>query len=219
MIERSANSGAANKNMNTEIPTLSTSLLHRVQTMQPEAWSRMVDVFSPIVYRWGRQAGLSGADAADVVQDVFVAVSQNISRFTRQKEKASFRSWLATIARNRISDIYRRNSRSPQAQGGTTALGMLHNAPTVPEKSQPVSNADLQESVSLFRLNEQLPPQILKIVKSNFDSKTWQAFWDTAVNGDLAVDVAERLGMSVASVYQAKSRILRRLRDRMEELP
>ena len=207
------------KNMNNEIPTLSSSLLQRVQTMQPEAWSRMVDVFGPIVYRWGRQAGLSGADAADVVQDVFIAVSQNISRFTRQKDKASFRSWLATIARNRIRDVYRQKSRTPQASGGTTALGKLQNAASLPQKPAAQSDADLEESVSELRLNQQLPAQVLRIVKSNSDAKTWQAFWDSAVNGNRAVDVAERLGMSVASVYQAKSRILRRIRSRMEELP
>jgi RNA polymerase sigma-70 factor (ECF subfamily) len=60
---------------------------------------------------------------------------------------------------------------------------------------------------------------MLEIVKSECDTKTWQAFWLTTVKHDSAADVAERLEMPVASVYQAKSRILARLRKRMEELP
>jgi RNA polymerase sigma-70 factor (ECF subfamily) len=105
-----------------ELPSLSSSLLDRARQMQPEAWARVVTVFSPIVYRWCRQSGLTAHDASDVVQEVFSSVARGIGRFEREKEKGSFRSWLATITRNRVCDHHRRSSRQPRAAGGTEAL-------------------------------------------------------------------------------------------------
>ena len=118
-----------------ELPSLSTSMLNQVQKMQPEAWSRLVSVFSPIVYRWCRQSGLTPSDSSDVVQDVFVAVARNICRFERQKEVASFRSWIATITRNRIRDKYRSNGKFVVGVGGTDAMQMIQKAPDPHELS------------------------------------------------------------------------------------
>ncbi len=216
-----------------ELPSLSSSLLMRVQQMQPDAWARLVEVFSPIVYRWSRQAGLSGADSADVVQDVFIAVARNVPKFERQKEKASFRSWLATITRNRVRDCFRRRLRHPEGFGGTEALQRFQEHPdphagttssaAASGKSLPQTidalEEQLEHSISLDDLNGRLPKQILEVVKNDSDPKTWRAFWLTTVKGDAAKDVADRLEMNLASVYQAKSRILRRLRARMDELP
>ena len=196
-----------------ELPSLSSSLLNRVQAMQPEAWARLVDVFNPIVYRWARQAGLSAADATDVVQEVFIAVARNVSRFERQKEKASFRSWLATITRNRVRDCFRKKQKHPDGLGGTEGLDRLNQLPSEPQ------DRVLEQSISLASLDQRLPARVLELVKANCGQQTWEAFWETVVKGDAAADVAARLGMSIASVYQAKSRVLRRLRERMEELP
>ena len=198
-----------------QLPSLSTSLLDRIQQMQPNAWSRMVDVFNPIVYRWARQAGLSGSDAADVVQDVFIAIAKRIGSFERQRTQGSFRSWLATITRNRIRDSFRKQQRLPEAVGGTAALNRLNDleSPSIPTEDE------LDKSISVASLDAYLPEQVLQIVKADCDQRTWQAFWLTTVMGDTAKDVADRLEMNVASVYQAKSRILRRLRQRLDELP
>ena len=204
-----------------ELPSLSSSLLVRVQEMQPDAWARLVEVFSPMVYRWARQAGLSAADAADVVQDVFVAVARNIAGFERQKEKASFRSWLATITRNRVRDCFRNKQIHPDGLGGTEALRLLQGVPDrAGNGSGAIPNDDeLEKSISLASLDQRLPLRVLELVRSECDPRTWQAFWDTTIQGDSATDVAARLKMGVASVYQAKSRILRRLRKRIAELP
>ena len=196
-----------------ELPSLSSSLLLQAQAMEPEAWMRIVQVFSPIVYRWARQAGLNDADSADVVQDVFTSLARNISSFERQKEKASFRSWLATITRNRVRDYFRKKGKRADGFGGTAGLEKLNNIPHQPDDQQ------LEHSISLASLDKRLPDRVLEIVKSDCNPKTWQAFWDTTIKGDAAADVAARLEMNISSVYQARSRILRRLRKRIAELP
>lgn len=194
------------------LPSLSSSLLVRVQEMQPDAWARMVDAFSPIIYRWARQSGLAANDSADVVQEVFTSIARRIHSFERQKQKGSFRSWLATITRNQIRDVFRRKQKQPDGRGGSTAMLDMMNV------EMPGRDA-LEESICVADLESRLPQRILKIVQSECDEKTWQAFWLTTIEEQSASAVAENLGIGVASVYQAKSRILRRLRKRLDEIP
>ena len=58
----------------------------------------------------------------------------------------------------------------------------------------------------------------LDLVRAEFENRTWEAFWRTAVEGHAPAHVAEDLGMSVPAVYKAKSRVLRRLRQELDEL-
>ena len=197
----------------SELPTISSTLLQRVQQMQPDAWSRLVEVFGPIVYRWCRQSGLPGHDATDVVQEVFASVSRGVGNFHRSQADQSFRNWLATITRNRVRDYYRRQAKRPKAQGGTQALMDWQNM------ADPIEADPIEASLSGDDLEGEISRRVLDLVRVEFEERTWLAFRKTAVEGRLPADVAEDLGMSVASVYQAKSRILRRLRQQLDDLP
>jgi len=187
------------------LPSLSSSLLVRVQEMQPDAWARMVDVFTPIVYRWARQAGLSGTDSADVVQEVFTSIACHIGSFER-------RSWLATITRNQVRDTFRRKQKQPDGQGGSTAMMKIMDVAFPDEDAW-------EDSINVAALESRLPQRVLQMVRGECDEKTWQAFWLTTIEDKPASIVAEQLGLNVASVYQAKSRTLRKLRKRMDEIP
>jgi RNA polymerase sigma-70 factor (ECF subfamily) len=183
--------------------SISSTLLARVQARRPEAWSRLVDLFGPVVYRWCRSSGVGPEDAADVVQEVFSAVAAHVTDFRRRNGTDSFTAWLAVIARNKIHDHFRRRQNRPQARGGTDAREQLEQ---LPEPIEPSELADAESS---------LPRRVLELVRSEFEARTWDAFWRTTVDGQSPADVAADLGMSVAAVYQAKSRVLRRLRQEL----
>ncbi len=55
-------------------------------------------------------------------------------------------------------------------------------------------------------------------MKSEFKEATWRAFWQTAVENQPAKQVAEALGVSVGAIYIAKSRVLARLRQKIQEV-
>jgi RNA polymerase sigma-70 factor (ECF subfamily) len=191
-----------------EHPTLSNPFLDGIKRLDPGQWSRLVDSFGPIVYRWSRLSGVPESDAPDVVQDVFASVARGIADFERKKETGSFRSWLATITRNRVRDYFRKTAASQRAEGGTEALERLQQ------------KADsLDDSIDGDSIDSPLVRHALKSVEAEFETKTWQAFWRTTVENQSASLVAEATGMSIASVYQSKSRVLRRLRKVMGELP
>ena len=60
--------------------------------------------------------------------------------------------------------------------------------------------------------------RVLESIRAEFEPRTWQAFWRIVVDGQSPAEVAATLGMSLPAVYQAKSRVLRRLRRELGSL-
>ena len=65
---------------------------------------------------------------------------------------------------------------------------------------------------------QQLTSRALSQVQSEFEPRTWQAFWRTVVDGIATSEVARQLDMSEATVRQSRSRILRRLRLQLGDI-
>jgi RNA polymerase sigma-70 factor (ECF subfamily) len=55
-------------------------------------------------------------------------------------------------------------------------------------------------------------------MQSEFQPTTWKACWETVAHGRPAAKVAAELRISIDSVYTAKSRVLRRLRQELAGL-
>ena len=182
----------------------STSWLSRVRQRDPQAWRRLTELYGPLVYHWGRRHGLSAEDASNLTQEVFSAVAGAIERFLHSPEQGTFRGWLWTIARNKLRDHFRREADREAADGGTEACQRLAMIPEIwSDESHEVS--DRVELQLLFR-------RALDTVRSEFEDRTWQAFWLSIVELRSTDDIAAELGLSTNSVRQAKSRVLRRLR-------
>jgi RNA polymerase sigma-70 factor (ECF subfamily) len=192
--------------------SVSSTLLDQLRSRRPEAWERFVRLYSPLVYQWSRRSGLAAEDAADVLQDVLAAVMLALPDFRRDRPDDSFTAWLATITRNKVRDWHRRRHGMPEARGGSTAQRAMAEIPEPPEPSEATIRPDAESAAWLSR-------GVLAMIRSEFEGGTWDAFWRTVVEGQAPAHVAEDLKMSVAAVYMAKSRVLRRLRQVMDELP
>jgi RNA polymerase sigma-70 factor (ECF subfamily) len=183
----------------------SSSLLQRACGREPEAWRCLVKLYAPLVFLWGRRSNLNAHDAADLVQDTFLAVSTHLQQFRCDRPDDSFRGWLWTITRNKIRDFYRRQCDSVQAEGGTAAQEQLAQVPDVPD--------EIEARTTALGLVERLA---LDLIRAEFEERTWQAFWQATVDGRSAVDVAADLGMTKHAVRQAKYRVLHRLRQQID---
>ena len=180
----------------------SRGLIEAARARDPAAWERMVALYAPLVLHWCRQWGLQEEDAADVFQDVFHAVAAHIAGFRKNSARDTFRGWLRTITQNKVNDAFRRRRREPPGVGGSEAQAQLTQLP----EPTPLDGDDSDVAVSaLLRRG-------LDLIRGEFEPKTWQAFWLTAVEGRAANDVAAELGMSGGAVRVAKSRVLHRLR-------
>jgi RNA polymerase sigma-70 factor (ECF subfamily) len=187
----------------------STGLLERVKNRDPEAWRRFARLYTPLVYRWARQCNLQSNDAADVVQEVFVAVARSIDRFRHDQPQSSFRGWLWTITRNQVRLHYRRGSDRPETLGGSDANYVFQTYPDLVERD--AEPADANEHACLVH-------RAVELIRGDFQPQTWQAFWRLAVEGRPVAEVAEELGMTAAAVRQAKYRVLCRLHEELSGL-
>jgi RNA polymerase sigma-70 factor (ECF subfamily) len=186
----------------------SRTLLERARAADQTAWQRLVFLYSPLVRYWCGRWGLSGADADDVSQDVFQAVSAGLDGFHRDRPTDSFRGWLRGITRHKVLDFGRSRARHPTASGGTTAHQHLEQI------ADPVSSEDddpLEQTTGLYQ-------RAMELVRSEFEPKTWQAFWRAAVDGHPVDMIAKDLGVTPAAVRKAKSRVLRRLKEEIGDL-
>lgn len=55
-------------------------------------------------------------------------------------------------------------------------------------------------------------------VRDEFQSATWDAFWLTAVEGESPETAAARTGRSIGAVYIARTRVMQRIRAKVDEL-
>jgi RNA polymerase sigma-70 factor (ECF subfamily) len=194
---------AANRDGASASTGTSRSLIEAARVRDPAAWERVIALYAPLVLHWCRQAGLGDDDAADVFQEVFHSVAAHIGTFRKDASGGTFRGWLRTITRNKVNDAFRRRRREPPGVGGSEALAQLTQLPEpLPIDDDASTDAGVP---ALLRRG-------LDLIRSEFESRTWQAFWLTAVEGRAPKDVGEELGMSPGAVRVAKSRVLHRLR-------
>ncbi len=185
----------------------SSSLLRRAAAQESEAWQRLTTLYAPLVHHWCRQAGLRESDYQDVTQDVFAALASSLASYQTDRPGVTFRGWLRGIARFKIVDHFRR--RGEPAAGGTDAQRRLQQ---VPEKTP-----DVELSEGPAEVNE-LYRRALELVRSQFEERTWTAFWRVAVENRTPAEVAAQMGLTPNAVRQAKARVLRRLKEEMGEL-
>jgi RNA polymerase sigma-70 factor (ECF subfamily) len=180
---------------NETLSATSTSLLLRAKAQDPQAWQRLVDLYLPFVYRWCRGRGLQEADAADVGQEVFRKVHRHIAGFRHDRPGDTFRGWLREITENTLRDFFKKRTTGPIVMAGLDSIGA------------PESADDAQaETAELVR-------RALQLIEREFEERTREAFFRLVLNDELPADVAQALGIKASAVYQAKSRVLRRLKE------
>src|SRR5271157_2421864 len=161
--------------------SISSTLLDQLRSNRPEAWQRLVRLYGPVTYRWCRRSNLNAEDAADVVQEVFAAITIHLPDFRRDRPEDSFGGWLAIITRNKIREHYRRQQGKAEARGGSTAQRQLAGIPRPPERSEASVKVDAQTAVCLSR-------RVLEMIQAEFEVRTWDAFWRVSVDGQSPAD-------------------------------
>ena len=187
----------------------SLSLIRRIGLNDQMAWHRLSHIYGPLVYRWCRRRGIKSDDASDIMQEVMQAVSASIDRYRSNEGRQSFRGWLYGIAAHKINDHFRQTMKREEIQPGTGF-----------EFAAADSDRDSFSETGISQSNDRklVIHRTLATIREEFADGHWQAFWRTAVDGQTAPFVAQELGMSAASVRQAKCRVSKRIREQLDEL-
>ena len=143
-------------------------------------------------------------EADDLTQEVLLVVVREITKFERQRE-GSFRAWLRQVTVNRVREYWRSKVKFPLVGLDDSAtenfLGQLENP-----GSELAAQWDREH-------DKQVIDRLLNAVKGDFDARTVAAFTRFAREGVPAAQVAAEMGISLNAVLQAKSHVLRRLRQ------
>lgn len=181
----------------------SLSLLLRAGTGDQVAWEQLDALYRPLIRGWLARNQVDPQEAGDLTQDVLFAVARGIDRFQHAGPAGSFRGWLRTITVNRAREFWRAGRLRTPAAGGDAFLKVVE------ELADPTSGV----SAAWDREHDELVlRQILERVTAEFEPQTMKAFRKVTFEGCSGSEAAAELGMTVAAVYAAKSRILSRLR-------
>ena len=194
--------------MHPSPPDTRASLILRLRdAADVAAWDEFTEIYSPIVFRLARRHRLQAADADDLVQEVLAAVARSVAGWLERDDRGTFRAWLFRIARNNTIDFLTRRKHRPWATGGDDTERDLEEIADLDDMS---SDFDIEYRREVFRWASD---HVREVVSET----TWLAFWLTSVEDHPIKEVAERIGVSVGSVYIARSRVMKRLQTLVKQ--
>jgi len=161
------------------------------------AWERFSTEYGPALFQFCTQRGLQPADAEDVVQTVFLGVHKRSVSFDQTVDRGRFRSWLSTIALRVIWKLRQRSLTAPLALMDPVEL-----------EGTVVAQQELLEEINACVLD-----LAIEQVRPEFHPEVWSAFAAIWSHGERPQAVAARLGKSTGWVYNAKFRVLQRLKE------
>lgn len=185
------------------------SLLLRAQIGEENAWKDLTELYRPLIIGWLNRQGVPARDLEDLSQEVLLSVVKHLPSFQHSGHRGSFRSWLRTIVCSRTADYWRAIDAGTQASGGSGATAALQQI--ADPESALNRQWDEEHDRYVFRC-------LLKLVEEEFEPLTIQAFRLLALDCVSGAVAAQELGLSVAAVYVAKSRVLARIRREAEGL-
>jgi len=193
----------------TQFPETRESLI--VQVKDPrnrEAWALFADIYQPVIYRIARARGLQHADALDLTQQVLLAVATSIGRYEKSDKSIRFRHWLRRVARNAIINSLTRRP-SDQATGNSSMEDLSDQRRD--RESEP-------DSLFALEYHRELYLRAAEIVRTDVNCDTWKAFELTVIEGFSNSDAAIKLDKSIGTIYAARSRVMKRLRDAVADI-
>jgi RNA polymerase sigma-70 factor (ECF subfamily) len=186
------------------------SLLERLRDEpDDDSWKRLLNLYTPLLERWLHQSGVDGADAADLLQEVFATLVRELPSFQHNARTGAFRCWLRTILINRVRVFWNARRTTPVPAGDRDILRELDR---LEDPASDLSRLwDREHDTFLAR-------RILEVIEKDFTSSTWHAFRRLVLEGAKPAEVAAQMGLTVNAVLLAKSRVLRRARQEIAGL-
>ncbi len=185
------------------------TLLGRLKAAPNDAavWSAFVDWYGRNIHAWCKAWGLQESDAQDVTQDVFLILSEQMHRFSYDPN-GSFRAWLKTLTRRAWHAYATKQRKAGRGTGDESSLEQLNNIKAREDLAQRLEQA----------FDQELLKEASTMVRLRVEQRTWAAFELLTVEGLSGSEVAAKLNMKVATVFVARSKVQRMLREELARL-
>ena len=178
--------------------THATLLARLADGVDPAAWREFHDRYADLLRGFARRYGLQPADCDDATQEILLALAKSVGKFQYDPAKGKFRSYLKTVALRTVFRILRQKkaARTLELSG---------------EEVDAAAGDSATEEYWEQEWRQYHVRRAMRRLESEFNEQHRMVFSHYAVKGLPASKTAAELGLSVDQVYQAKSRILRRL--------
>jgi RNA polymerase sigma-70 factor (ECF subfamily) len=199
----------------TDLLPTRRSLLARLKDWDDhDSWKQFFDTYWKLIYGAAIKSGLSDAEAQDVVQETVLSVAKKMNDFKFDPALGSFKGWLLTLTRWRITDQVRKRARHERNHGPAdddTARTSEVEAVADPQGQK-------LDAIWDAEWNKNLMDAAIERVKRKVGARQYQIFDLHVIKGWSVKDVAKTLGVSTDQVYQAKSRVSDSVRTEYELL-
>jgi RNA polymerase sigma factor (sigma-70 family) len=192
------------------IPTRQTLLSRLRDVDNHESWREFFETYWRLIYSAAIKAGLSDAEAQDVVQETVISVCRNLPNFNYDADAGSFKAWLLKLTRWRIVDQFRKRiSKGPKAKAEEEGEeSELENLPD-PGASVPDSYWDEEWERNVFEA-------AMERTKQRVDPKLFQVFDLYVIKEWTVAKVCEVMSVNAAHVYLAKHRVSKILKKELQ---
>ncbi len=187
--------------MSDELKTSAAMLEGMRDPNNREAWSRFFGRYEKVIREWCRKRGLQDADAADVTQKIMLILLDEMPEFIYDPDnKGQFRDWLSVITRHACHRFLERDES---------------------RKYRPILD-EIQARDELERsLDEQGRIEALHAameeVRKRVSPRDWRIFYQLSFQGRSGDELAKELGMTIAAVFKAASRVRKKVAEQVRE--
>jgi len=171
------------------------------------SWDVFHERYGELIYRYARAYGASPEDAEDVVQEVELYLLKALDGFEYDAQKGRFRAYLRTA----VVHVMGREATLQARRLGALLDPRKFDYVTAQKQADEDRQWDHEWRMHCLR-------NALRGLAGEFEAPTIQAFQLYVISGRPAAEVAATLAVGEATVYQAKSRILKALRARLGQL-
>lgn len=191
------------------------TLIQRLKNWQDAAsWQEFFDTYWRLIYSVAHQAGMTDAEAQDVVQETMIAVARHMPKFAYDPSIGSFKSWLLNMTRWRVMDQFRKRHK---LAANDPKPAKIDTTTTAIEKIADPAGVHIDE-IWEKEWQQNLLTAAVDNVKRRIDPEKFQIF-DFYVNKEWPPEkVAKTFKISVDQVYVAKHRITQAIKDEVERL-
>ena len=183
--------------------TTHVTLLARLAHEGDEAWNEFHERYGELIHSFARRRGMQPTDCDDVAQDVLLSLTKTMPGFRYDPTKGKFRSYLKTVTLHAVF------KRSCQKRGEV-------NLEHIEQATRVAVGDDAVDAVWEAEWRQYHLRQALRLIEAEFNAADFQAFKGYAIEGGDVRETAEALELTVDQVYQAKSRIMKRLTQFIE---
>jgi RNA polymerase sigma factor (sigma-70 family) len=200
--------------LDSDPSTLQTrlSLLARLHNWEDsKSWDEFYRLYRKLVYGFARRSGLTHEEAEEVTQDVFTRVAKTIQNFEADPEKGSFRGWLMTLTRWRVTDKFRdrtqvrRPSEKRESEDRTSTIERIPD----PVRESEIWDQEWQTillEAAMERLAHRTQAKHFQIFEL-YTRKQWPIR-----------RVSSELGVNAASIYLISHRLTKQLKAEVAKL-